>query len=178
MGGLVGLTILAAIIFLILRRRSYSQHGYVEEPKEPSPGLIIEPFVLPSQSARRLPDIPIPPLSPPASSATTDDSPMSAAMLHGKLSPMSNESSAYLNSIDPPALSEPDTMRELQDRLRELQSRLDVLQDTRSQGSSRLEEEILLLREHVARLEAHRHSLWSAIDPPPEYNRREESSAS
>lgn len=60
-------------------------------------------------------------------------------------------------------------LQALQEKLQDTQARLDTLQNMRSQGSSRLEEEIVALRGHVALLEAHRDSLRSSIDPPPEY---------
>lgn len=159
------------MLVICLRRSRRGQEEYAEE-KDYSPNMIIEPFISDVPAARQ-PELSEGSSSPPPASSTDDWQP--SAIRHEKLSPSSDSSYPYPLSTQPPSSTEPEAMREVQDRLHDMQARLDALQDTRSVGSSsRLQDEITSLREQVARLEVQRHSLWSAIgDPPPEYIRGE-----
>lgn len=62
-----------------------------------------------------------------------------------------------------------DPVSEMQARLQQLQALLDSQQNSHSQATSQLSEEVIALRAHVAQLEAQDASPWDPDEPPPAY---------
>lgn len=64
------------------------------------------------------------------------------------------------------------TQQELQERVRDMQARINVLQSSRTFETTRMEEEVAVLRAYVAQLETQLYAPWTNIrpdEPPPDY---------